>query len=121
MPNKQFERQICERHGVSYWIWTSCSGEPGPGYCGWDSPMGRGGASSVPSLMAVRLVVESVSAEIAKNTAEEMAEANFVTLVALIAVFLPPVRPTPLSFPGFLSCQCLAFLATENLAYTALG
>ena len=80
---------------------------------------GLEGSLSVPSLLAVRLVV-SESAEIA-DTAEEMAEAKSDTLVALIPVFLPPVEVVPRSFPGFLSCQCLAFLAAENLAYTLLG
>ncbi len=59
----------------------------------------------------------SESAEIA-DTAEEMAEAKSETLVALIPDFLPPVLR---SFPGFLSCQCLAFSAAENLAYTSSG
>ena len=55
------------------------------------------------------------------GTAEEMAEAKSEMLVALIPDFLPPVEPVPRSFPGFLSCQCLAFSAAENLAYTSLG
>ena len=62
----------------------------------------------------------SESAEIA-DTAEEMAEAKSETLVALIPDFLPPAEPVPRSLPGFLSCQCLAFLAAENLAYTSSG
>ena len=77
------------------------------------------GSLLVPSLLAVRLVV-SESAEIA-DTAEEMAEAKSETLVALIPVFLPLVGPLPRSFPGFLSCQCLAFSSAENLAYTSSG
>ena len=57
---------------------------------------GLGGTSSVPSLLAVRLVV-SESPEIA-NTAEELAESKSDMLVALIPVFLPPVGPVPHSF-----------------------
>ena len=49
---------------------------------------------------------------------KQMSEAKPETLVALIPVFLPPLGPVPHSFPGFLSCQCLAFSAAENLAYT---
>jgi hypothetical protein len=80
---------------------------------------GSGGSSSAPSLLAVRLVV-SESTEIA-NTAEEMAEGKSETLVTLIPVFLPLVGLVPRSFPGFLSCQCLASSAAENLAYTSSG
>ena len=57
---------------------------------------GSGGSSSVPSSLAVRLVV-SESPEIA-NTADEMAEAKSDMLVALIPLFLPPVGPVPHPF-----------------------
>ncbi len=77
-----------------------------------------GWSSSVPSSFA-RLVV-SLSAEIAE-TAEEMAVAKSETLVTLTPDFLPPAGPVPRSFPGFLSCQCLASSAAENLAYTSSG
>ena len=65
-------------------------------------------------------MVMSECAEIA-DTAEDMAEAKSETLVALILDFLPPVEPVPRSFSRYLSCQCLAFSAAENLAYTSLG
>ena len=114
MPNKRFERQICNRQGVSFWFWSFL-------FC-WRARAGflrLDGSSSGSSSSAERLVV-SESAEIA-DTAEEMAEAKSETLVALIPDFLPLEEPVPRSFPGFLSCQCLAFLAGVNLAYSASG
>jgi len=55
------------------------------------------------------------------DTAEEMAVAKSETLVTLIPVFLPQAGPVLRSFPGFLSCQCLAFSAAVNLTYTSSG
>ena len=74
------------------------------------------GTSLVPSSAAARLVVTSVSAEIA-DTAEETAAAKSDTLSKFLLVLLPPVGPAPCSLPGFLSCQCLPLLAGEILAY----